>query len=140
MRVRTAIYARVSLKDGRQDVDNQLRLLREYAEREGLHVVKEYVDHGTGGNGNRDQFRAMFDGAAKRRFSLLLFFSLDRLSREGTLQTLQYLQRLTACGVGYKSLTETYLDSMGPFSDVVISLLSCIARQEIGRASCRERV
>ena len=137
MRIRTAIYARVSLRDGRQDVDNQLRLLREYAEREGLQVVKKYVYHGTGGNGNRDQFRAMFDAAAKRRFSLLLFFSLDRLSREGTLQTLQYLQRLTACGVGYKSLTETYLDSMGPFSDVVISLLSCIARQERLRVSER---
>ena len=137
MKIKAALYARVSLKDGRQDVDNQLRLLREYAEREGLEVVKEYVDHATGGNGNRDQFRAMFDAAAKRRFSLLLFFSLDRLSREGTLQTLQYLQRLTACGVGYKSLTETYLDSMGPFSDVVISLLSCIARQERLRVSER---
>ena len=137
MRIRTAIYARVSLKDGRQDVDNQLRLLREYANHEGVEVVTEFVDYGNGGNGNRDQFRAMFDAAAKRRFSLLLFFSLDRLSREGTLQTLQYLQRLTACGVGYKSLTETYLDSMGPFSDVVISLLSCIARQERLRVSER---
>jgi DNA invertase Pin-like site-specific DNA recombinase len=74
MKIKAALYARVSLKDGRQDVDNQLRLLREYVEREGLQVVKEYVDHSTGGNGNRDQFRAMFDAAAKRRFSILLFF------------------------------------------------------------------
>ena len=51
MKTKAALYARVSLKDGRQDVENQLRLLREYAEREGLQVVKEYVDHGTGGNG-----------------------------------------------------------------------------------------
>ena len=125
MKIKAALYARVSLKDGRQDVDNQLRLLREYAEREGLQVVKEYVDHSTGGNGNRDQFRAMFDGAAKRRFSILLFFSLDRLSREGTLQTLQYLQRLTACGVGYRSLTETYLDralvQMAPAASVTVT-------------------
>lgn len=137
MKIKAALYARVSLKDGRQDADNQLRLLREYANHEGVEVVTEFVDYGSGGNGNRDQFRAMFDAAAKRRFSLLLFFSLDRLSREETLQTLQYLQRLTACGVGYKSLTETYLDSMGPFSDVVISLLSCIARQERLRVSER---
>lgn len=95
------------------------------------------MDYGSGGNGNRDQFRAMFDAATKRKFSVLLFFSLDRLSREGTLQTLQYLQRLTACGVGYKSLTEPYLDSMGGFSDVVISLLACIARQERLRISER---
>ena len=48
MKTKAALYARVSLKDGRQEVENQLRLLREYAEREGLQVVKEYVDHGTG--------------------------------------------------------------------------------------------
>jgi DNA invertase Pin-like site-specific DNA recombinase len=105
-------------------------LLREYAKREGLEVVKEYVDHATGGNGNRDQFKAMFDGAIKHHFSLLIFFALDRLSREGTLRTLEYLQRLSACGVAYKSLTEPYLDSMGAFSEVVISLLACVARQE----------
>ena len=44
MNIKTAIYARVSLKDGRQDVDNQLRLLHEYATREGLQVVTEFVD------------------------------------------------------------------------------------------------
>lgn len=128
--MKTAIYARVSLRDGRQDVENQLRLLREYAQREGLQIVKEYVDHSTGGNGNCDQFKAMFDGAMKHRFSLVIFFALDRLSREGTLRTLEYLQKLSACGVAYKSLTEPYLDSIGAFSEVVISLLACVARQE----------
>lgn len=130
MKIKTALYARVSLKDGRQDVENQLRLLREYADREGLEVVKEFVDHGTGGNGNRDQFKAMFEAASKGKFSVLIFFALDRLSREGTLRTLEYLQKLSVCGVGYKSLSEPYLDSMGPFSEVVVSLLACVAKQE----------
>ena len=57
---------------------------------------------------NRDQFKAMFDGAMKHRFSLVIFFALDRLSREGTLRTLEYLQKLSACGVAYKSLTEAF--------------------------------
>jgi DNA invertase Pin-like site-specific DNA recombinase len=37
----------------------------------------------------------MFAAASKREFDILLFWSLDRLSREGTVETLNYLQRLT---------------------------------------------
>ena len=58
----------------------------------------------------------MFEGAMKHRFSLVTFFGLNRLSREGTLRTLEYLHKLSACGVAYKSLTEPYLDSMCPRS------------------------
>ena len=32
---------------------------------------------------------------AKHRFDLLLFWSLDRLTREGTYKTLSYLRRLS---------------------------------------------
>jgi DNA invertase Pin-like site-specific DNA recombinase len=46
----------------------------------------------------------MFRGAAQRQFDLLLFWSLDRFTREGVLETLTYLNRLTAAGVGYRSL------------------------------------
>jgi hypothetical protein len=37
--------------------------------------------------------------------------SLDWLSREGVLPTLQHLQRLTSDGIGYRSFTEQYFDS-----------------------------
>ena len=46
-----------------------------------------------------------------RAFDLVLFWSLDRFSREGVLGTLQYLQRLTSYGVDWKSYTEQYIDS-----------------------------
>ena len=47
------------------------------------------------------------------RKSVLLFWSLDRLCREGTVETLNHLQRLTSYGVNYRSFTEQYLDSTG---------------------------
>ena len=56
------------------------------------------------------------------------------------LETLQHLQRLTACGVGYRSYAESYIDSLGPFRDVVISLLAALARQERIRLSERVTV
>jgi DNA invertase Pin-like site-specific DNA recombinase len=77
--------------------------------------------------------------ASQRKFDVLLFWSLDRLTREGTLATLQYLERLTSYQVGYKSFTEPYLDSCGTFKDVVISLLATMAKQERIRMSERVR-
>ena len=67
----------------------------------------------------------------------MLFWSLDRFSREGVFETLQYLQRLTAYGVGYRSFSEQYLDSCGMFRDAVISILAVIAKQERVRLSER---
>jgi len=47
----------------------------------------------------------------------VLFWALDRFSREGTLPTLLHLQRLDSYGVAWKSYTEQYLDSTGIFKD-----------------------
>lgn len=133
-----AVYARVSTLTRGQDVENQLTQLREFASKMRWTILHEYVDHASGGKGDRKAFQQLFTDAAQRRFDLVLFWSLDRFSREGTLQTLQHLQRLTSYGCGWRSFTESYLDSLGPFADVVISLLTTIARQE--RIRVRDRV
>src|SRR5262245_53864036 len=70
------------------------------------------------------------DAASRHEFDLALFWSLDRFSREGVLETLQYLRTLTSYGVGWKSFTEQYLDSCGIFRDAVLSILATIAKQE----------
>src|SRR5438270_10658395 len=80
----------------------------------------------------------MFEDASKRKFDLVLFWSLDRFTREGVLETLNHLQRLSASGVGWRSYQETYLDSCGMFKDVVIALMSTLARQE-GYPSARRQ-
>jgi hypothetical protein len=81
----------------------------------------------------------MFSDASKRKFSVLLFWSLDRFSREGVLETLQHLNRLTSYGVNYRSFTEQYFDSCGVFRDAVISILATIAKQERIRISARAK-
>jgi DNA invertase Pin-like site-specific DNA recombinase len=133
--MRVAIYARVSTVD--QDNENQLAQLREYCQRQGFQIVAEYIDICSGGKAERLHFKQMFEAARRRKFDLLLFWSLDRLSREGVLSTLQYLQRLTDYGIAYRSFNEQYLDSLGPFRDAVLAILACIARQERIRLSER---
>ena len=136
---RVAIYARVSTKDKGQEVENQLRQLRQFSTLQGWTVVREYVDHETGSTNDRTEFQGMFKDASQRKFDVLLFWALDRLSREGVLETLQYLNRLTACGVGYRSFTEQYFDSCGAFKDAVIAIIATVAKQERVRISQRVR-
>jgi DNA invertase Pin-like site-specific DNA recombinase len=135
--LKVALYARVSTSNGRQDTQNQLQQLREFSAKQGWTIAHEYVDNSSGKRSDRPKFQQMFDAASRGEFDCLLFWSLDRFSREGVLETLQHLQRLTACGVGYRSYTESYIDSLGPFRDVVISLLAALARQERTRLSER---
>lgn len=138
--VRVAVYARVSTVDKGQDYENQFRELRRFVtakKGEGWRLAAEYVDRASGKNGERREFQRLFRDAAERKFDLVLFWSLDRFSREGVLETLQHLQRLTANGVDWWSLKEEYLRSIGPFRDAVLAILAAVAKQERIRISER---
>jgi DNA invertase Pin-like site-specific DNA recombinase len=137
--MKVALYARVSTKDKGQETENQLVQLREFAAKQNWQITRDYIDRETGGTSDRAEFQAMFADASRRKFDVVLFWSLDRLSREGVLETLQHLNRLTACGVAYKSFTEQYLDSCGIFKDAVIGILAVIAKQERIRLSERTK-
>jgi DNA invertase Pin-like site-specific DNA recombinase len=100
-------------------------------------VVQEFVDIASGKSGDREHFKSLFAAASRREFDLVLFWSLDRFSREGVFETLKHLQTLTGYGVGYRSFTEQYLDSCGMFKDAVISILAVVAKQERVRLSER---
>ena len=132
---KVAIYARVSTNKtdddpNQQDPENQLRQMREYCERQGWPIIKEYIDHASGRNSSRDAFQSLFSDAQDSRFNIVVFWALDRFSREGALPTLQYLDRLDRMNINYKSITEQYIDSTGVFNDIFVSLRATIARLE----------
>src|SRR2546427_8421374 len=101
--MRVALYARVSTRDKGQDVTNQLIQLRDFCGKQGWAVEYEYVDKVSGKHSDREQFQNLFQDAAQRKFDMVLFWSLDRFSREGVRETLNHLERLTSHGVGYRS-------------------------------------
>lgn len=135
--MKVAIYARVSTD--KQDNENQLVQLREFAAKQDWSVFAEYVDRESGAKSERAEFQRMFADASKRKFDLVLFWALDRLSREGVLQTLQHLNRLENHGVGFRSFTEQYFDSCGIFREAVISIMATLAKQERVRRSERTK-
>jgi len=95
------------------------------------------MDRASGKRGDREQFQKMFAAASRREFDCLLFWSLDRLSREGTVKTLNHLERLNGYGMNYRSFTEQYLDSTRMFKGAVIGILAAVAKQERVRLSER---
>jgi DNA invertase Pin-like site-specific DNA recombinase len=101
-------------------------------------IIREYIDNASGKRSdNRREFQRLFEDASQRRFDIVLFWALDRFSREGVRETLNHLQRLSSYGVDWKSFTEQYLDSCGMFKDAVLSILATIAKQERVRLSER---
>ncbi|HXW57744.1 MAG TPA: recombinase family protein [Candidatus Cybelea sp.] len=126
--VRVALYLRVSTDE--QETENQAIQLREFAAKQGWQIVREYCDYESGSRSDRAEFQRMFDDASRRKVDMVLFWALDRLSREGVLKTLQYLNQLTGYGVGWRSFTQQYLDSTGMFRDAIIGILAALAQQE----------
>jgi DNA invertase Pin-like site-specific DNA recombinase len=137
--MRVALYARTSTDDGRQELSNQTRELHAYAKRMDWQVVAEYLDKVSGRKADRPQFQAAMMDARNRKYDVLLFWSLDRLTREGVLKTLLILNQLSGYGVKYRSLQEEWIDSLGAFSDAIVGILATVAKFEADRMSSRIR-
>jgi DNA invertase Pin-like site-specific DNA recombinase len=140
--MRIAIYARVSTDDKGQDAENQLRQLRQWCASAGHDIAHEYIDRESGRKGTKErkQFAALFEDAHKRKFDCVLFWSLDRLSREGMVPTIMHLQRLSACGVSFHSYTEAHLATDNELvRNILLALLASLAKVEAQKISERTR-
>ena len=122
----------MSTKDKGQDTEHQLR---EFAKRHGS-IYRVYTDQESGGKADRAEFKGLLLlEAYQQKFDLVVFWRLDHFRREGALATLRCLKELKDHGVHYKSFTEPYLDSLGPFGDVIVSMLATIAARDLIKTS-----
>lgn len=82
MNRKAVIYSRVSTNE--QTVENQLRVLREVAEKRGLEVVREISDEGISGAKGRDErqgFDELIKGSVKNEWDIILVWDVSRLGR-----------------------------------------------------------
>ncbi len=110
-----ALYARVS--SDRQDVDlsvsAQLRALRDYAERNGYIVAREYVDEAESGRvADRPEFRKMLDEAGRTNapFNEILVWKFSRFTRKRE-HAVAFKSMLRRRGIRVVSITEHADDS-----------------------------
>ena len=77
------IYARYSSNNQtEQSIAGQIRVCREFAQRNGIIIVGTYIDRATTGtNDNREAFQQMLKDSDKKSFDYVLVYKLDRFSR-----------------------------------------------------------
>jgi|TARA_Y100000310_G_C20631368_1_gene788820 DNA invertase Pin-like site-specific DNA recombinase len=135
--MKVVIYVRVSTN--KQEVNNQLIQLKDYCVKNNYEIFNEYIDIISGKETSRPSYDRMFQDAHKRLFDLVLFWDISRFSRAGTLFTLQKLKELENLGIDWESYQEPYFKSVGQFKDVVLSIISTVAKIEREKISERTK-
>jgi DNA invertase Pin-like site-specific DNA recombinase len=135
--MRVAIYARVSTSNNGQDPTMQTRELREYCERRGWQVVREYVDVGVSGTKEkRPELDHLMSDAHRRKFDAVAVWKFDRFARSVS-HLLRALETFKALGVEFVSLSEQ-IDTSTPMGKMVFTILGSVA--ELERSMIVERV
>jgi hypothetical protein len=129
---RAVLYLRVSTIE--QTTANQERELREIASRMGCEIVDVYKDHGISGAKGREK-RPAFDrlcrDAAKRKFDMVMAWSVDRLGR--SLQDLVgFLSELHALRIDL-FLHQQGLDTTTPRDRIAFGLRDERRAADVGR-------
>lgn len=134
---RVALYARVSTD--RQSTENQLRELRQAAERLDWEVVGEFVDRGISGakgRAGRPQLDALLRGVARKDFDVVASWSVDRLGRS-LMDLVRLLQELHSTGVDLY-LHQQGINTTTPAGKALFQMMGVFA--EFEREMIRERV
>ena len=134
---RAAIYVRVSTD--KQTIENQLRELRQIAERRGWQVIHEYHDAGLSGAKSRESrpgLDEMLKDAQRRRFDVVMAWAIDRLGRS-LIDLLGTIQALEACGVDLY-LDQQSIDTTTPAGRLMFQITGAFA--EFERSMIRQRV
>ena len=120
------IYARFSSHaQNEQSIEGQLRVCKEYAERNGYVILDEYIDRATTGtNDQRANFQQMIEDAEKKQFQYILVYKLDRFARN-KYDSVIHKHNLGKSGVKVISATEAISDS--PEGKLLEGLLEMMA-------------
>ena len=135
---RVAIYARVSTT--KQETENQVVQLRDYAARMGWSVAEVLKETEHGWEPEREKLQELLDLARFREIDIALVWALDRFSRQGVAATLKLVEDLHRSGVKLWSYQEPFLRESDPaMAELVLSFLAWAAKQEHVRISERTK-
>ena len=115
----------------------QLRELREYCQRRGWGIVKEYVDVGiSGAKEKRPELDRLLADAHQRRLDTVVVWRFDRFARSAS-HLLRAMEMFRALGIEFVSLSEQ-VDTSTPTGKMVFTVLGAVA--ELERSLIVERV
>ena len=139
--LRAGLYARVSTEEQAAEghsIEAQLRIAREFAERKGWVVVREYTDPGySGTNDRRPAFQRMIEDALAGEIEVIVFHKLDRFSRSIS-DILRYFNLLHDHDILLASATEPF-DFTTPAGKAHFHMLAVFAQWYIDNLSAETK-
>ena len=116
------IYARYSSDSQREEsIEGQLRECTEYAERNGITILRSYIDRALSARtADRPEFQNMIKDSEQKLFDVVLIWKLDRFSRD-RYDSAHYKRILKKNGVKVISVKENISD--GPEGIILESML-----------------
>jgi DNA invertase Pin-like site-specific DNA recombinase len=137
MSTRCAIYLRVS-DPSKQTNENQRGGCESLAKARGYDVVEVY-EEGCSAAAVRPVFQRMMEDARRRRFDVLVIWSLDRFGRSFVYNVLDVAD-LDRVGVLVVSLKDSWLDTTsGMVRQILVGIFSAMAEHERERHKQRVR-
>ena len=125
--MKVAIYSRVSTHD--QDEQLQVPRLRDFCNRLGYEIYKEYSDVASGKNANRPGWKALLSDARRREFDAVIVVKLDRIMRSLT-QLLDILNDFEKRRISIITLDQGTIDMSSANSRLQISIIAMVAEWE----------
>jgi DNA invertase Pin-like site-specific DNA recombinase len=92
--------------------------------------VAVYEEEGSGRRRDRPVLRRLLQDAAMHRFTVLVVFRLDRLTRSGIAEMFRVLKALQGAGVRVYSVSETWWDPTAPTAELILAVLAWAAEFE----------
>ena len=136
--MRVVIYLRVSSTE--QSAENQLPVLEKWVADRGHELVKVYSESESAWKaGHQHELAKLKQAAAHREFDILLIWSLDRLSREGSAAILNLVNTFKAYGVKVISYQESWTEAPGEIGEILYAIVGWVARMESQRRSERTK-
>lgn len=138
---RVAIYARVSTVEQAEEgysIDEQVKLLREWCDRNGYIIHQEYVDRGISGRNisGRPAIQQLLYDASQKEFDIVLVWKMNRLSRK-SVDLLTIVDQLQKRNIAFRSYTEQY-ETETPSGVLQFQMMAAIA--EFERANISDNV
>lgn len=125
--MRIAIYARVSTNEQAQL--NQVRVLEQYADKQGWEIGGTYADVGSAfQHADQKELRQLLDECQRKHYERILVYDVSRLTRKGPLELMLLLKRFADKGAPVHSYLDSAINVPNEFQPVLVAMYGMIAK------------